>query len=64
MTSLQKLYEAILDVKFDRRNFYNKIKKLGIIDLAEKDSRTDGYLYSFNEQNYTEMKNKGFRLEF
>jgi hypothetical protein len=44
MTSLQKLYEAILDVKFDRRNFYNKIKKLGIIDLAEKDSRTDGYL--------------------
>lgn len=64
MTSLQKLYEAILDVKFDRRNFYNKIKKLGIIDLAEKGSRTDGYLYSFNEKNYTEMKNKGFRLEF
>ena len=64
MTSLQKLYEAILDVKFDRRNFYNKIKKLGIIDLAEKDSRRDGYLYSFNEQNYNEMKNKGFRLEF
>ncbi len=36
MTKLQKLYEAILEVKFDRRNFYRKILTLGILE------RTDG----------------------
>ena len=28
---LQLLYEAILDVKFDRRNFYNKMMHLEIL---------------------------------
>lgn len=64
MTSLQRLYEAILDVKFDRRNFYNKMKKLELLELAQKDSHRDGYLYSFNQGKYAEMKEKGFRLEF
>lgn len=27
-------YEAILEVKFDRRNFYNKMLKLGILTEA------------------------------
>ena len=35
MTELQNLYEAILEVKFDRRNFYNKMLKLGILSEAE-----------------------------
>lgn len=64
MTALQKLYESILDVKFDRRNFSNKMKKLGILDLAEKANHRDGYLYSFNLQSYQNMKERGFRLEF
>ena len=68
MTQLQHLYEAILNVKFDRRNFYNKMLKLGLLySLDEKRPMPNGkeaYLYRFNESKYIEMKEKGFRLEF
>ena len=33
---LQNLYEAILDVHFDRRNFYNKMKRLEMLDATKK----------------------------
>lgn len=32
MPQLQELYESILNVKFDRRNFANKILKLGLLE--------------------------------
>ena len=35
MTYLQRLYEAILGIKFDRRNFYRKILTLGILERAD-----------------------------
>lgn len=68
MTELQNLYEAILEVKFDRRNFYNKMLKLAI--LAEAEPRPAGASrrvpckYRFNADKYAELKRKGFRLEF
>ena len=37
MPELQRLYEAILEVKFDRRNFEKKMMRLGILDLIELD---------------------------
>ena len=68
MTQLQHLYEAILDVKFDRRNFCNKMLKLGILtELDEKLTLVNkkvAFLYKFNPESYREMKEKGFRLEF
>ncbi|MBR3613192.1 MAG: NUDIX hydrolase [Bacteroidaceae bacterium] len=68
MTELQNLYEAILEVKFDRRNFYNKMLKLGILTEAEprpaNASRRTPSKYRFNAEKYTELKQKGFRLEF
>ncbi len=68
MSELQNLYEAILEVKFDRRNFYNKMLKLGILDEAEprpKDAPSrHPSKYRFNEKRYAELKSKGFRLEF
>ena len=68
MTQLLHLYEAILCVKFDRRNFYNKMLKLGILtELEEKLTLTNkkvAFLYTFNAENYQAMKEKGFRLEF
>ena len=68
MKQLQHLYEAILGVTFDRRNFYNKMLKLGILtELDEKvplPNRKLAYLYKFNPESYSEMKEKGFRLEF
>ena len=68
MTELQNLYEAILEVKFDRRNFYNKMLKLGILTDAEprpaNASRRTPCKYRFNAEKYAELKQKGFRLEF
>lgn len=68
MTELQNLYEAILEVKFDRRNFYKKMLKLEI--LTEAEERPEGtparipVKYRFNPPKYNELKHKGFRLEF
>lgn len=68
MTELQNLYEAILEVKFDRRNFYNKMLKLGILTEAEprpaNAARRTPTKYKFNAAKYAELKQKGFRLEF
>ncbi|MEE1112162.1 MAG: NUDIX domain-containing protein [Bacteroidales bacterium] len=68
MSALQNLYEAILEIKFDRRNFYNKMIKLGILLEAEERpknaSRRTPIKYRFNAKKYAELKQKGFRLEF
>lgn len=68
MTELQNLYEAILEVKFDRRNFYKKMNKLGmLIEAEERPADTPARIpvkYSFNPEKYEELKKKGFRLEF
>ena len=68
MPQLQALYEAILEVHFDRRNFANKMLKLGILeetgDRPKNAARTVPVQYRFNPDKYKEMKSKGFRLEF
>lgn len=68
MPQLQALYEAILEVHFDRRNFANKMLKLGILeetgDRPANAARSVPVHYRFNADQYAEMKSKGFRLEF
>ena len=68
MSELQKLYEAILEVHFDRRNFYKKIHSLGILDVAvqrpEGTTTRTPIKYRFNKEVYDAFKQKGFRLEF
>ena len=68
MKELQNLYEAILDVHFDRGNFSKKMMHFNIlIQLDEKVKPTpkrEANLYSFNIDSYNELKQKGFRLEF
>ena len=68
MKQLQQLYEAILGVRFDRRNFYNKMLHIGLLTpLHETEwfsSRKESFLYTFNPEKYEEMKKKGFKLEF
>lgn len=65
---LQLLYEAILDVKFDRRNFYNKMLHLEILnrlgETVHHSPKKEAFLFSFNAEKYDELKRKGFRLEF
>ena len=68
MPQLQALYEAILEVHFDRRNFANKMLKLSVLeetdDRPKNAARTVPIHYRFNPDKYKEMKSKGFRLEF
>jgi len=68
MPQLQDLYESILEVKFDRRNFASKMLKLGILkeidDGTVRKGTRNPIKYSFNPESYTQMKAKGFRLEF
>ena len=68
MPQLQNLYESILEVKFDRRNFASKMLKLGILTEVDDGTVRKGtrnpIKYSFNPESYNLMKAKGFRLEF
>ena len=69
MPQLQRLYETILGVEFDRRNFKKKMLKLGIVEPSEKREKgTPSRIpskYKFNPEAYGEMKNqKEFGLEF
>ena len=65
---LQLLYEAILGINFDRRNFAKKMFHLEILtDLEETiwpTPKREAKLYKFNADKYDELKRKGFRLEF
>jgi 8-oxo-dGTP diphosphatase len=70
MPQLYKLYMSILDVEFDRRNFANKMLKLGILDVVGDRPEDAGsripIQYSFNKERYDTLKQdkKAFRLEF
>ncbi|MBO5581880.1 MAG: NUDIX hydrolase [Bacteroidales bacterium] len=68
MSQLQALYEAILGVRFDRRNFASKMLKLGLLQPTGQRpadaARRIPQLYRFNLQKYDDLKQSGFRLEF
>ena len=67
MRQLQKLYEAILNEKLDKRNFIHKINSLGIlVKLKEKDmnsSKKGSFLYSFDEEKYKKKIEEGFSFK-
>lgn len=68
MRQLQNLYEAILDVHFDRGNFSKKMLHFNILTPLDETVRPtpkrEARLYRFNKESYDELKQKGFRLEF
>lgn len=64
LTELQSLYEAILGVELDKRNFRKKILKMKLlVDLKEKQqyvAHRAATLYQFDSKNYATMQEKGF----
>lgn len=68
MKDLQLLYEAILDVKFDRRNFSKKMIHYSLLTQLDETiwptAKREAQLYSFNKEKYDEFKKKGFQIEF
>jgi len=63
MKEFQTLYENILDKSLDRGNFQKKMLKLGFLSRHEKQlsggAHKAPYLYSFNENRYNELVEKG-----
>lgn len=68
MKELQSLYEAILDVKFERRNFAKKMLHYELVTQLDETvwptAKREAFLFSFNKENYDQFKKKGFQLEF
>ena len=64
LRELQLLYETILNVELDRRNFRKKLFTTNLLtDLDEMETNVPhrpGKLYSFNHTHYAEMKKKHF----
>lgn len=64
---LQRLYEAILGVQFDRRNFAKKIRSTGL--LIETDPKPGmvkhgaAKCYKFDKERYEELSQRGFNFE-
>lgn len=68
LKELQSLYEGILGIRFDRRNFAKKMFHLDMLTELEETvwptPKREAKLYSFNIDKYNELKQRGFRLEF
>jgi 8-oxo-dGTP diphosphatase len=68
LRELQNLYEAILDIKLDRRNFRKKFFSMDfLIDTEEYEvdvPHRPGKLYKFNFQKYQRHQKKWFGIDF
>ena len=68
LRDLQNLYEAILDIKMDRRNFRKKFFSMDfLIDLKEMEQdvpHRPGKLYKFNYEKYEKKKKKLVGIDF
>jgi 8-oxo-dGTP diphosphatase len=68
LRELQNLYEAILDIKLDRRNFRKKFFSMDfLIDTGEMEQdvpHRPGKLYKFNYEKYEKKKKKWFGIDF
>ncbi len=68
LRELQNLYEAILNIKLDRRNFRKKFFAMDfLIDVGEYEidvPHRPGKLYKFNFEKYEKNKRKWFAIDF
>jgi 8-oxo-dGTP diphosphatase len=68
LRDLQNLYEAILDIKMDRRNFRKKFFAMDFLtDLNEMEQSVPhrpGKLYKFNYEKYEKKKKKWVGIDF
>lgn len=66
LPNLQSLYEAILELPLDKRNFTKKILSLGVLNkLDEKEkesSRKGAFYYTFNSARYKKLQSNGVKF--
>ena len=67
LSQLQHLYEVILEIKVDKRNFRRKILQMEIlIDTDQKElnvAHKAAKLYKFNRNKYNQLSKTGFNFE-
>jgi 8-oxo-dGTP diphosphatase len=68
LTELQKLYEAILEIELDKRNFRKKILSMELLIKLNESQKNVAHraarLYKFDKIKYKELVAKGFIFEF
>ncbi|MFT6335707.1 MAG: 8-oxo-dGTP diphosphatase [Saprospiraceae bacterium] len=67
LKQLQNLYEKVLDLEIDKRNFRRKLKSIDLlVDVNENQTDVNhrpAKLYSFDKRKYDTKKKKGFNFE-
>lgn len=67
LLQLQRLYEVILNIQLDKRNFRRKLKSLGILkdigEIQEAVSHRPARLYAFDHKVYEKKMNSGFNFD-
>jgi len=67
LLQLQRLYEVILNIDLDKRNFRRKLKGLGILkelqEIEESVSHRPARLYTFDEKVYEKKRVTGFNFD-
>jgi 8-oxo-dGTP diphosphatase len=67
LRQLQQLYEAVLEMPLDKRNFRKKVLAMGMLeelDEIEQDvAHRAARLYRFDRQKYKELTKAGFNFE-
>jgi len=68
LTELQRVYEAILDRKLDKRNFRRKMELLGILrptqEFRKEGSHRPARLHRFAARQFETLKDKGILFPF
>jgi 8-oxo-dGTP diphosphatase len=64
LRDLQQVFEQVLGVELDRRNFRKKIFSTGLLkdeeEMEKQVNHRPGKLYSFNQETYEQLKKKSF----
>jgi 8-oxo-dGTP diphosphatase len=66
LSTLQKLYETILNRSLNKRNFRTKMLKMDILEQVERQkdvAHRPAFLYKFNESKYQHLTKIGFMFE-
>ena len=67
LTELQSLYEAVLGIELDIRNFRKKILQMKFLretgSLQENVSHRPAKLYEFDQKKYNALQSRGFNFE-
>ena len=68
LSDLQNLYEAILEKKFDKRNFRKKINSMKLLIDTGKTQKSVSHrpakLFKFNKEKYERLKKQVIILRF